>query len=52
VGAFLIYDVTNRDSFENLSDWLDKVREFSDEHVKIALIGNKKDLVEDRSYDQ
>jgi len=46
VGAFLIYDVTNLESFKNLSQWLDKVREYSDENVKIALIGNKKDLVD------
>ena len=30
VGAFLVYDVTNIQSFMNLSDWLHKVREFSD----------------------
>jgi len=47
VGAFLIYDVTNLKSFENLKGWIDKIREYSDEHVRIALIANKKDLVED-----
>lgn len=48
VGAFLIYDITNEQSFLNLKEWLDKIREYSDENVQIALIGNKKDLVEDR----
>lgn len=49
VGAFLIYDITNEQSFHNLKEWLEKIREYSDEHVQIALVGNKKDLVEDRS---
>ena len=49
VGAFLIYDITNEQSFHNLKEWLSKIREYSDEHVQIALVGNKKDLVEDRS---
>ena len=44
VGAFLIYDITNLASFTNLKLWLDKIREYSDSHVKIALIGNKSDL--------
>ena len=47
VGAFLIYDITNLKSFNNLKGWLQKIREYSDENVKIALIGNKKDVTED-----
>jgi len=47
VGAFLVYDVTNVQSFLNLGEWLEKVREYSDTDVKIALVGNKKDLVAD-----
>lgn len=46
----MIYDVTNLDSFKNLGQWLDKIREYSDEHVQIALIANKKDLCESRDY--
>jgi hypothetical protein len=33
-----------------LGQWLDKIREYSDEHVCIALVANKKDLVESRDY--
>jgi small GTP-binding protein len=46
VGAFLVYDITNLQSFQNLSGWLDKIRSYSDDNVKIALIANKKDLVD------
>lgn len=47
VGAFLVYDVTNIQSFINLKDWLNLIREFSDPHVQIALVANKSDLVDE-----
>lgn len=47
VGAFLVYDVTNIQSFINLRDWLTKIREYSDVNVIIGLVANKADLVED-----
>jgi len=33
VGAILVYDVTNLQSFLNLKEWLEKIREYSDENV-------------------
>ena len=44
VGALLMYDVTNYQSFQNLREWIIKIREYSDENVKIALIANKCDI--------
>lgn len=43
----MVYDVTNIQSFINLRDWLQKIREFSDPNVIIGLVANKSDLVED-----
>lgn len=40
----MIYDVTNLQSFLNLPSWLEKIREYSDDNVKICLVANKKDL--------
>ena len=40
----MIYDITNLQSFLNLPSWLEKIREYSDENVKICLVANKKDL--------
>ncbi len=40
--------MTNAKSFKNLNEWLQKIREYSDEHIVVALVGNKKDLVEDK----
>ena len=46
VGAILVYDITDKQSFDNLTEWLKKIREYSDRDVQIALVGNKRDLVE------
>lgn len=43
----MVYDVTDYQSFINLKDWLQKIREFSDRNVIIVLVANKADLVDD-----
>lgn len=43
----LIYDVTNKESFDNLSDWLVRVKNFSSSPY-IYLLGNKVDLISTR----
>ena len=40
VGALLVFDLTDRDSFDSLSYWLNCLREHADEHLVIALMGN------------
>lgn len=45
VGALLVYDITSEESFFNLSYWLENLREYADEHVVIALIPNKYDIM-------
>jgi len=47
VGALLVYDITNRESFENLKVWLQAARE-ANEKLLILLIGNKSDLKAER----
>lgn len=44
VGAIVVYDITDRKSFENVQAWMDEVRCYSDCEVEFLLIGNKKDL--------
>ena len=44
VGAFLVYDITNQDSFDKLSDWLGEIRENWEPGWEIMLVGNKSDL--------
>ena len=47
VGALVVFDVTYRPSFENLSNWLDFVTGESSDIV-ILVFGNKTDLVAER----
>jgi len=46
VGALLVYDTTDEKSFYSLKDWIDKIRDHSNNGVVILLVGNKKDLLE------
>lgn len=41
---FLCYDVTDRESFLNIDNWLYEVRKYSNNNVKIILCGTKSDL--------
>lgn len=42
--AIVVYDVTNRDSFTDVSKWLDYIREERGKDVLVVLVGNKSDL--------
>ena len=54
VCAIIVYDVTNKQSFENIQNWLEDVHNQSPKTVLIALIGNKIDLDDKRviSFDE
>jgi small GTP-binding protein len=48
-GVFIIYSITNRESFANVRIWLKEVyKSFTDEKPVIFLIGNKNDLENNR----
>ncbi|CBI20230.3 unnamed protein product, partial [Vitis vinifera] len=44
VGALLVYDVTRHVTFENVERWLKELRDHTDSHIVIMLVGNKGDL--------
>ena len=44
VGAFLVYDVTNEDSFLALHGWKDQISNNADGKIVTMLLGNKCDL--------
>ncbi|KAF8922589.1 P-loop containing nucleoside triphosphate hydrolase protein [Mucidula mucida] len=50
-GAILVYDITNRDSFLNLSRWLADARALASSHLVAVLVGNKSDREEDREVE-
>ena len=47
-GALLVYDVSSRESFNNLANWLTDARTLASPAIVIILVGNKKDLDEER----
>ena len=47
-GALLVYDITNKDSFNHLSEWLNEARFNGNPSMAITLVGNKKDLEDQR----
>ena len=46
--AFLVYDITNKETFKHIPDWINEVRTFSNlpqnRQPKILIIGNKADM--------
>jgi len=46
--AIIVYSIDKRTSFENLEIWLNEIKEKGNPDVKIFLVGNKNDLIENR----
>lgn len=44
----VVYDITERGSFENVRNWMDEIGKYSREGVVRVIVGNKKDLEERR----
>lgn len=44
IGAVLVYDTTNRESFSNLSKWVEETKNYANEKLSVILVGNKIDL--------
>ena len=42
--AIIVFDISNRSSFEKLDEIMNKVKEFAHKSIIIFLVGNKKDL--------
>ena len=54
VGALLVYDITNKQTFQHCEKWLNEIKENGDKDVTIILVGNKCDLENQRqvTYDE
>ncbi|KAL9616430.1 MAG: hypothetical protein Q9160_008706 [Pyrenula sp. 1 TL-2023] len=49
-GALLVFDITRRETFTSVTDWLQDLRQIAEEGIVVILVGNKTDLSE-RSTD-
>lgn len=47
IGAWVVYDVANRKSFENVTNWVQELLGYVGEKVPVVLVGNKIDLRRD-----
>eukprot|EP01097_Dermamoeba_algensis_P005296 TRINITY_DN3360_c0_g1_i1.p1 TRINITY_DN3360_c0_g1~~TRINITY_DN3360_c0_g1_i1.p1 ORF type:complete len:151 (+),score=19.22 TRINITY_DN3360_c0_g1_i1:265-717(+) len=45
LGALLVYDVTNKESFDQAKFWLEELHTNAPPNITIALVGNKVDLL-------
>jgi small GTP-binding protein len=48
VCALVVYDITNRDSFNNISNWIEDCKNQSPKTIFMVLVGNKSDLSDKR----
>ena len=46
VGALIVYDITNEESFYNVKRWMSELKENAEPDIVIVLVGNKVDLIE------
>ena len=49
---FLVYDITNKDSFININKYYEAIKDIKKEDSLIFLLGNKKDLNTERKVDK
>jgi small GTP-binding protein len=51
--ALLVYDITNKESFDSLDSWYNQICENNDkENIIIGVVGNKSDLYEERVIEE
>ena len=52
--AILVYDITIRDTFNNIENWLERCKNDVNNNASFILVGNKEDLKDNRniSYDE
>ena len=45
-GAIIVYDITRKESFNNILTWLNDIKNNADKDIVIILVGNKCDLID------
>ena len=44
LGALIVYDITKKETFDNIENWIADLRNSADKKATIILVGNKNDL--------
>jgi len=50
-GIIIVYDITDKESFDNVRQWLFEIDRYASESVRKLLVGNKSDLKNKRAVD-
>lgn len=48
VGAIIVFDITKRESFEHIQEWINDIYKYSGTQTTSILVGNKNDLEDQR----
>jgi small GTP-binding protein len=51
VGVLIFYDITSRQSFEQVPQWVQDAKQFAENNAALMLVGNKSDLDEESERD-
>ena len=51
-GAFVVYDITRKQSFDSVDRWINDLRAAADKNLSIIIIGNKCDLEDQRQVNK
>ncbi|WOL14922.1 hypothetical protein Cni_G23703 [Canna indica] len=52
VGALLVYDITKKQTFDNVQRWLRELRDHADSNIVVMMAGNKSDLTHLRAVSE
>jgi len=51
-GIIIVYDITDKNSFLHIKDWLDDINKYTDDNPIRLVVGNKSDLSDKRKVSQ
>lgn len=50
-GAILVFDLTNKESFQNINKWLKELKDNSPKDIIYSFVGNKSDLIDEKKVE-
>ncbi len=48
-GAFVVFDVTDKESFNHIDKWINEIKEIMGDEIEIIILGNKSELIDQRA---